>query len=96
MVTSPTYRWWPNFAGGAEAELRLPEGWRKGRAEVVMPDDRRYEEVTALQVAKRGPGMLKGFGLDVDDHGHVRPEAEPTATEKAHLVLVALDPDGLP
>ncbi len=92
MVTSPSYRWWPNFVGGAEAELRLPEGWRTGRAEVVMPDDPRYDEVVALQVAKRGPGMLKGFGLDVDDRGHVRPEAKPTATEKAHLVLVALDP----
>jgi hypothetical protein len=96
VVTSPAYGWWPNFVGGAEAEFRLPEGWRKGRAEVVMPDDPRYDEVVALHVAKRGPGLLRGFGLDVDDHGLVRAEAKATATEKAHLVLVALDPAGRP
>jgi hypothetical protein len=92
IVTSPTYRWWRNFVGGADAEFRLAEGWRRGRAEVVMPDDPRYDEVVALQVSKRGPGMLKGFGLDVDATGRVSPVAKATATDKAHLVLVALAP----
>ncbi len=90
MVTSPTYRWWPNFVGGADAELRLPEGWRRGRVEVVLPDDPRYDEVVALQVSKRGPGMLRGFGLDVDDQGRVPAESKATAATKAHVVLVEL------
>lgn len=94
MVTSPSYSWWPNFVGGAEAKLRLPEGWRTGRAEVVMPDDPRYAEVVAIQVSKRGPGMLKGFGLDVDEQGRVNPASKATAAEKAHLVLVTLAPGG--
>ncbi len=92
MVTSPTYRWWPNFVGGAEAELRLPEGWRTGLVEIVMPDDPRYDEVVAFQVARRGPGMLRGFGLEIDDEGRVGPETKATATTKAHLVLVTLAP----
>jgi hypothetical protein len=94
IVTSPTYRWWPNFVRAADAELRLPEGWRTGRAEVVMPDDPRYDEVVALQVARRGPGMLRGFGLDVDAEGRVSPAARASATDKAHLVLVTLAPVG--
>jgi hypothetical protein len=94
LVTSPTYRWWRNFVAGADAEFRLPEGWRKGRAEVIMPDDPRYDEVVALQVGKRGPGMLKGFGLDIDAHGRVSPTSKATATDKAHVVLVTLAPSG--
>lgn len=90
MVTSPTYRWWPNFVGGAQAELRLPEGWRRARVEVVGPDDSRYDEVVALQVAGRGPGMLRGFGVEVDDAGRVSPEAKATASGRAHLVLATL------
>lgn len=92
MVTSPTYRWWPNFVGGADADLRLPEGWRSGRVEVILPDDPRYDEVLALQVAKRGPGMLRGFGVAVDDAGRIAPEERASAPEKAHLVLVTLAP----
>ena len=92
MVTNPTYRWWPNFVGGAEAELRLPEGWRRGRVEVVMPDDPRYDETVAFQVSKRGPGMLRSFGVEVDERGRVAPDARATATQKAHLVLVTLAP----
>lgn len=90
MVTSPTYRWWPNFVGGAEAELRLPEGWRGGRVEVVMPDDPRYDETVAFQVSRRGPAMLRSFGLDVDDRGRVSAESKATAATKAHLVLATL------
>lgn len=92
IVTSPTYRWWPNFVGGGEAEFRLPEGWRMGRAEVLMPDDPRYDEAVALQVAKRGPGMLRGFGVEVDDQGRMSPEGKATATDRAHVVLVTLAP----
>jgi len=90
IVTNPTYRWWPNFVGGAQAELRLPEGWRHATVEVVPPDDPRYDEVVALQVAKRGPGMLRGFGVEVDDAGHVSAEAKATAPARAHMVLATL------
>ncbi len=92
MVTSPTYKWWPNLVGGADVELRLPEGWRSGRGEVVLPDDPRYDETLAFQVSKRGPGMLRGFGLDVDDQGRIHPESRVTAAKKAHLVLITLEP----
>lgn len=92
MVTSATYRWWPNMVGGADVEVRLPEGWRRAHAEVILPDDPRYDETVALQVAKRGPGMLRGFGVKVDDAGRMTAEAKATATESAHLVLVALEP----
>lgn len=94
MVTSPTYKWWPNLVGGADVELRLPDGWRSGRGEVVMPDDPRYDEALALQVSKRGPSMLRGFGLEVDDQGRLDPESRETAATKAHLVLVTLEPAG--
>lgn len=94
MVTSPTYKWWPNLVGGADVELRLPDGWRSGRGEVVVPDDPRYDETLAFQVSKRGPGMLRGFGLDVDDQGRLDSASRPTAAMKAHLVLVTLEPAG--
>jgi hypothetical protein len=96
MVTSPTYRWWPNLVDGAHVELRLPEGWRSGRGEVVMPDDPRYDETLAFQVSRRGPGLVRGFGLDVDDQGRLDPESRATAATKAHLVLVMLDPAAQP
>lgn len=90
IVTSPSYGWWPNMVGGADVEVRLPEGWRRGHAEVLFPDDPRYDATVALQVAKRGPGMLRGFGVDVDDAGRVALEARATATQHAHIVLVTL------
>lgn len=96
MVTSPTCKWWPNLVGGADVELRLPEGWRTGRGEVVMPDDPPYDATLAFQVSKRGPGMLRGFGLDVDAQGRISPESRATAAKKAHLVLVTLEPVGRP
>lgn len=92
MVTSPTYRWWPNLVGGADVDVRLPDGWRSGRGEVILPDDPRYDETLAFHVSKRGPGMLRGFGLDIDAEGRLAPESRATATTKAHLVLVTLDP----
>jgi deazaflavin-dependent oxidoreductase (nitroreductase family) len=94
MVTSPAYTWWHNLVGGAPVRVRLPDGWRRAQAEVVMPDDPRYDEVVALQVSGRGPGMLRGFGLAVDDAGHISPEAKATATQHAHLVLVELEVGG--
>lgn len=90
MVTSPAYRWWPNFVGGADADLRLPEGWRQGRVEIVMPDDPRYDETVAFQVANCGPGMLRSFGVEVDDQGHLTPDAKATAATRAHMVLGTL------
>ena len=92
IVTSPSYGWWPNMVGGADVELRLPEGWRRGRAELLFPDDLRYAETVAFQVSKRGPGMLRGFGVDIDDAGRIAPEAKVTATRYAHIVLVTLAP----
>lgn len=77
-------------------ELRLPEGWRTGRGEVVMPDDPRYDETLAFQVSKRGPGMLRGFGLEVDDQGRLDPESRADAATKAELILVTLEPAGRP
>lgn len=91
IVTSPSYRWWPNLIGGAEVELRLPEGWRRGRGEVLLPDDPRYDEAIALHVAKRGPGMLRGFGVGVDATGRIAPEDKVTASRRAQIVLATLD-----
>ncbi len=91
MVTSPAYTWWHNLVGGAPVRVRLADGWHGAHGEVVMPDDPRYDEVVALQVSGRGPGMLRGFGLAVDDAGHLAPEAKATATQHAHLVLVELE-----
>lgn len=96
MVTSPTYRWWRNVVGGADVEVRLPEGWRRGRADVLRPDDPRYDEALVFQVSKRGPAMVRGFGLEVDDHGRIDDDARATATTKVHLVLVNLEPAARP
>lgn len=94
IVTSPSYGWWPNMVGGADVEVRLPEGWRRGRAEVLFPDDPQYAETVAFQVAKRGPGTLRGFGVDIDDAGRIASEARASATRNAHIVLVTLEPVG--
>jgi hypothetical protein len=90
IVTSPTYTWWRNVAAGAEVELRLDGAWRTGWARIVGPDDPAYEETVALQVSGRGPGMLRGFGVTVDDNGRVPPEARAAGAELAHLVRVEL------
>ena len=90
IVTSQSYGWWPNMVGGADVEVRLLEGWRRARAEVLFPDDPRFDEAVALHVAKRGPAMLRGFGVDIDDAGRIAPGARPTTTRYAHIVLVSL------
>jgi hypothetical protein len=96
LVTSPSYRWWPNFTGGADAELRLPEGWRAARLEVLAPEDPRFEEAVALQVRQRGAGMLRGFGLAVDEQGRLGPEARAAAQGTALIVLGVLEPPAAP
>jgi deazaflavin-dependent oxidoreductase (nitroreductase family) len=90
IVTSPAYTWWRNVRDGAEVDLRLDGAWRTGHARVVTPDDPAYDGTIALQVAKRGPGMLRGFGVDVDDAGRVADEAREAAGRAAHLVRVEL------
>jgi hypothetical protein len=92
IVTSPAYRWWRNVDGGADVELRLDGRWRRGRAELLRPDDPGYDESVALQVRVRGPRMLQGFGIPVDEAGRIPDAARATATEKAHIVRVTLEP----
>lgn len=92
IVTSPTYRWWKNVVGGADVRVRVAEGWRAAHARVVTPDDVAYDSAVALQVAARGPGMLRGFGVDVADDGAMTAEAKASASERAHIVEVVLPP----
>jgi hypothetical protein len=90
LVTSPGYSGWRNVRDGADVDLRLDGAWQAGHARIVQPDDPAYDETLALQVAKRGPGMLRGFGVQVDDAGHVPPEAREAAAAAAHIVRVEL------
>ena len=92
LVTSPAYRWWKNVVGGARVRVRLPEGWRQGEARLLLPDDPTYDDAVATQVRGRGPGMLRGFGLKVDDGGRLDPAARHEAPSKAHIVEIRLDP----
>jgi deazaflavin-dependent oxidoreductase (nitroreductase family) len=90
IVTSPTYSWWKNVRGGADVDVRLDGAWRAGRARIVGPDDPEYEATVALQVRRRGPGMLRGFGVNVDDAGLVAPADREAGAARAHLVRVEL------
>lgn len=92
IVTSPTYRWWRNVVGGASVRVRVAEGWRAGQARVLMPEDPAYERAVATQVAARGPGMLRGFGVAVDDSGRIEPAARAAAPSHAHIVEIVLAP----
>ena len=92
IVTSPTYQWWKNVVGGAPVRVRVAEGWREAHAQVLMPDDPGYDRAVATQVARRGPGMLKGFGVVVDEAGHIDPATRADAPSKAHIVEIVLDP----
>jgi len=92
IVTSPTYRWWKNVIGGASVRVRVAEGWRAGHARVLLPADVGYDGAVATQVAARGPGMLRGFGVQVDDQGRVDPAARADAPAHAHIVEIVLEP----
>ena len=93
VVTSPTYRWWRNILDGAEVQARLDGRWRAGRARIVDPNDPGYDEAVALQVAQRGPRTLRGFGIDVDDHGRVSAAGRAVAAARAHIVRIELTPE---
>jgi deazaflavin-dependent oxidoreductase (nitroreductase family) len=90
IVTSPTYTWWKNIRDGADVDLRVDGAWRQGRARIVGPDDPAYEATVALQVRLRGAGMLRGFGVTVDDDGVVAPADRAPGAERALLVRVEL------
>lgn len=92
IVTSPTYRWWKNVVGGSPVRVRVTEGWRTGAARVLLPDDPTYDAAVATQVAARGPGMLRGFGVALDDHGRIDPAARAAAPSHAHIVEIVLAP----
>ena len=90
LVTSPRYAWWKNVVGGAPVRVRLPEGWRHGEARVLLPDDPGYDDAVATQVRGRGPQMLRGFGIEVDDQGRIDPATRPDGPSRAHIVEIRL------
>lgn len=90
VVTSPTYKWWRNVVGDADVEVRLDGRWHEAKAKLLTPDDPGYDEAVAFQVARRGPGMLRGFGVPVTDDGRVPAEARATAPTRAHIVRIDL------
>lgn len=90
LVTSPTYKWWRNITDGAEVDVRVDGRWQAGQARIVTPDDPAWEAAVELQVGRRGPGMLRGFGMKVDDQGRVAPEDREAAARAAHLVRIDL------
>ncbi|MEX1345324.1 MAG: nitroreductase family deazaflavin-dependent oxidoreductase [Candidatus Limnocylindrales bacterium] len=90
VVTSPTYTWWKNVRDGADVEVRLDGAWRKARARVLPTDDPAFDRAVAIQVKGRGPGMLRGFGVAVDDDGTIPPEARADMDRKALIVLIEL------
>lgn len=92
VVTSPSYKWWRNVVGGADVQVRLDGRWRDAMARLLTPDEDGYDGAVAFQVAKRGPGMLRGFGIPVTDDGRVPTEARATAPTKAHIVRIDLIP----
>ncbi len=92
LVTSRSYQWWKNVRHGADVTVRVDGAWHAARARVVPPDDPEYATIVAQQVAARGPGMLRGFGVPVDDDGRVPEEARGDADKQALLVEVVLGP----
>jgi deazaflavin-dependent oxidoreductase (nitroreductase family) len=92
IVTSPAYRWWRNVVGGAPVRVRVDGAWQDATARVLLPDDSGYDEAVALQVRTRGPNMLRGFGVPVDDQGRVPEAARADAPAKAHIVRIDLPP----
>ena len=92
VVTSPTYTWWKNIRDGADVEVCLDGTWRKAHARVLPTDDPDFDRAVAIQVRGRGPRMLQGFGVDVDESGHIAPEARADLDSKALIVLIELAP----
>lgn len=92
VVTSPTYTWWNNIRDGADVEVRLDGVWRRAHARVLPTDDPEFDRAVAIQVKGRGPGMLRGFGVAVDDDGRIPPEGRPDMDTKALIVLIELEP----
>lgn len=93
VVTSPSYQWWKNIRDGADVEVRTSGQWYVARARVLSPQEPAFDTAVALQVAERGPNMLHGFGLDVDDAGYLTDEARADADRHALLVeLILGDP----
>ncbi|MEJ7749120.1 MAG: nitroreductase/quinone reductase family protein, partial [Candidatus Limnocylindrales bacterium] len=90
VVTSPAYRWWRNVVEPAAVQVRLDGRWHEGVARLVPVDDPIYDEVVALQVRKRGPQMLRTFGVEVTDDGRIASEVRAKASDHAHLVLIEL------
>lgn len=92
VVTSPTYQWWKNVRDGADVEVRLDGTWRKAHARVLPPDDPAFDRAVAILVRGRGPRMLQGFGVEVDESGHIPHEARADLDTKALVVLIELAP----
>jgi hypothetical protein len=90
-VTSPGYTWWPNLLGGAPVQVRLQGRWYAGHGRIVLPDDADYDETVAFQVGKRGPSMLRQFGVPVTDDGRVPDEVRAQAPTRAHMVRIELE-----
>lgn len=90
LVTSPTYRWWRNIDGPTRVQVRVAGQWHEATARLLHPDDPEYDAAVAIQVAGRGPGMLRGFGIPVTDDGRVPDDARADATKHAHIVVVEL------
>jgi deazaflavin-dependent oxidoreductase (nitroreductase family) len=94
VVTSPSYRWWRNVVGGAPVRVRVAGSWLDGTARVLLPDDPAYDEAVSLQVRRRGPGMLRGFGISVDEQGRIPPAERAGAPARAHIVRIDLAGEG--
>ncbi len=99
VVTSPTYRWWRNVVEPAPVQVRLDGRWFDAIARVLRPDDPEddpaYNAAVAMQVRKRGPRLLRGFGIPVTDDGQVPTFVRATAGTRAHIVQMELS-SGIP
>lgn len=90
VVTSPTYKWWRNVVDRATVQVCLESQWFDASARVLRPDDPAYDAAVALQVRKRGPNLLRGFGIPVTDDGSVPAASRADAATHAHIVLIDL------
>lgn len=90
LVTSRAYSWWKNVRDGADVEVLVDGQWYRAHARVVPPPDPDYDEIVAQQVAGCGPDMLRGFGVPVDDDGHVAEADKAGADAQALIVEIRL------